>query len=306
MPLNHHHHSHGQREGEVRLVLSIILNLIITIAQVIGGIISGSLALLSDALHNLSDTTSLGTSLIALRIARRRPDPKRTFGYRRAQIIGAFVNLVTLALIALYLIYEAIERLLDPQPIDGSIMLIVASIGLLANVFTAILLHRQSKASLNIRSAFIHIVMDAVSSVGVIIGGLVILYFGLFIVDALLTVAISIYILFHTYLLLRQTTRILMQSTPDGIDYESLMDNVRTVDGVQDVHHVHIWQLDENTINLEAHVVINKCDLEAMENIKDKVKQRIRDEFEINHSTLEFEFVRCDVCEDDNCYEIER
>lgn len=306
MPHTHNHQSHVHREGEVRLVLSIILNLIITVAQVIGGILSGSLALLSDALHNLSDTTSLATSLIALRIAQRRPDPRRTFGYRRAQIIGAFINLVTLALIALYLIYEAVERLLDPQTIDGSIMLVIATIGLLANIFTALLLHRQSRNNLNIRSAFIHIVMDAVSSVGVILGGLVIIYFELYIVDALLTVAISFYILFHTYQLLRQTIRILMQSTPAGLDYESLMEDVRSIDGVQDVHHVHIWQLDENNINLEAHVVINKCDLEEMESIKEKVKQRMRDLFQINHSTLEFEFVRCDVCEDDNCYEIER
>jgi cobalt-zinc-cadmium efflux system protein len=306
MPHNHNHHSHVHQEGEVRLVLSIILNLIITIAQVIGGILSGSLALLSDALHNLSDTTSLGTSLIAIRISGRRPDPKRTFGYRRAQIIGAFVNLVTLALIALYLIYEAIERLLDPQTIDGSLMLIVASIGLAANILTALLLHHQSRHSLNIRSAFIHIVMDAVSSVGVIIGGLIIIFFGLYIVDALLTVAISIYILFHTYQLLRQTTRILMQSTPEGMDYRNIMDGLRTVNGVQDVHHVHVWQLDEHTINMEAHIVINKCDLEEMERIKDKVKQQLRDFYQINHSTLEFEFVRCEVCEDDTCYEIER
>jgi cobalt-zinc-cadmium efflux system protein len=306
MPHNHHHHTHGHLEGEARLVLSIILNLIITIAQIIGGIISGSLALLSDALHNLSDTTSLGTSLIALRIAKRRPDSRRTFGYRRAQIIGAFVNLVTLAIIAFYLIYEAIERLLDPQAIDGSIMLIVATIGLLANIFTALLLHRQSKTSLNIRSAFVHIVMDAISSVGVIIGGIVILYFGLYIVDALLTVVISLYILYHTYQLLRQTTRILMQSTPADLDYEGLLKNVRSIDGVQDVHHVHIWQLDEKTTSLEAHVVINKCDLEEMERIKDQVKKQVRDLFSINHSTLEFEFIRCDVCEDDNCYEIER
>jgi cobalt-zinc-cadmium efflux system protein len=302
---NHNHHPHVHQEGEVRLVLSIILNLIITIAQVIGGILSGSLALLSDALHNLSDTTSLGTSLIAMRISGRRPDPKRTFGYRRSQIIGAFVNLVALALIALYLIYEAIERLLDPQPIDGTLMLIVAGIGLVANLLTAALLHRQSQHSLNIRSAFIHIVMDAVSSVGVILGGLVIIFFGYYVVDALLTVAISIYILFHTYQLLRQTTRILMQSTPEGMDYRTIIEGVRSVGGVQDVHHIHVWQLDEHTINLEAHVVINKCDLSEMEIIKNSVKQHLRERHQINHSTLEFEFVRCDICEDDTCYEIE-
>lgn len=308
MTYYHHHYAHdghGHGNGEGRLGISIVLNLIITIAEVIGGILSGSLALLSDALHNFSDTASLAISLVTLRISKRQADNRRTFGYRRAQIIGAFINLVTLALIALFLIREAIERYLNPEPIDGTIMLSVALVGLLANVLTALLLYRQARQSLNIRSAFIHIVSDAVSSVGVVIGGLLILYYNLYIVDVLLTIGISIYILIHSFRMLRQTTRILMQSVPEDIQFDRVLEGVRQVAGVQDIHHVHVWQLDEAHTSLEAHIVINKCDFDEMQRIKEEVKRNLGDLFDIHHTTLEFEFARCDVCIDDNCYELQ-
>jgi cobalt-zinc-cadmium efflux system protein len=294
------------KSGEGRLVLSIILNLLITVVELVGGVISGSLALISDALHNFSDTTSLVVSLVTLRISRRRPDSRRTYGYRRAQILGAFINLVTLVLIALYLIYEAVERYLDPQPIDGPVMLGVALFGLAANLLTAFLLFRHARHSLNIRSAFIHIVSDAVSSVGVVLGGLLIILYDLFIVDVILTVLISVYILIHSAGLLRQTARILMQSAPAGFEYERLLSEVREVEGVEDVHHVHVWQLDENHTSLEAHIIINKHDFEEMGRIKDAIKRRLSATFNISHSTLEFEFVRCEACEDERCYEDER
>jgi cobalt-zinc-cadmium efflux system protein len=273
----------------------------ITIVEVIGGLLSGSLALLSDALHNLSDTTSLGVSWATLRISKRPADPRRTFGYRRAQIIGAFVNLITLVVIALFLVSEAIERYLNPEPIDGLIMLSVALVGLLANLLTAVLLYRQSRHSLNIRSAFIHIVSDAVSSVGVVVGGLLIILYEMYWVDTLLTVLISAYILVQSFHLLRQTTRILMQSVPEGLDLERIYAAMRRVTGVQDVHHVHIWQLDENHSNLEAHVVVDPDTMHEMPRIKGEIKERLREDFDIFHSTLEFEFRRCE--EDEDCYE---
>lgn len=306
MAHHHHHHHHGHTHaadaGEVRLVLSILLNLLITVVEVVGGILSGSLALLSDALHNLSDTTSLGVSWATLRISHRPADIKRTFGYRRAQIIGAFVNLITLVVIALFLVSEAVERYLNPEPIDGAIMLSVALVGLAANLLTAVLLYRQSRHSLNIRSAFIHIVSDAVSSVGVVMGGLLIILYQLYIVDVLLTVAISAYILVQSYQMLRQTARILMQSVPQGMQMEEIYNEVRKVPGVLDIHHVHIWQLDEANTNLEAHIVVDQVDLGEMPRIKQQVKQRLREAFKINHTTLEFEFGDCP--EGDNgCYE---
>lgn len=300
---HHHHHDHGHHGhahvsggasgGEKRLLLSIVLNLLITAAEVVGGLLSGSLALLSDALHNASDTASLGVSYAARRIARREANAEKTFGYRRAEVVGAFFNLVTLVIVALYLIVEAAERFLDPQPIDGGIMLVVALIGLAANVVTAVLLFRDSKDSLNIRSAFIHILSDAFSSVGVVIGSVLILWYDVYLVDPIITLAISVYILFHAYALLRQTINILMEGAPHGMDLDEVLHEMQAADRVLDVHHLHVWQLGEGQTALEAHVVINEEDLHQMEAIKRRLKALLRERFHIEHSTLELEFVPC-------------
>ena len=295
---SHHHHHHipenDDKGTSLRLWISIVLNLIITIAEVIGGIVANSLALLSDALHNLSDTTSLGISLIARKISRKDADKSRTFGYKRAEIIGAFINLLTLVIIALFLIKEGVERFVDPREIQGSVMLIVAVIGLLGNVGTAWVLMGRFKSSINLKSVFIHIVSDALSSVGVIIGGWLILQYGVYWVDSLLTLIIGAYILAHSYGMLRTTIDILMESTPREIDWDKVNALMEEADGVQGVHHLHIWRLDEQNICLEAHVVINKRDLEALESIKTQLKEKLNQRFNINHTTLEFEFEPCE------------
>lgn len=297
---HHSGHNHNPIPGDddkgtsLRLWISIILNLIITIAEVIGGIVANSLALLSDALHNLSDTTSLGISLVARKISTRQADKSRTFGYKRAEIIGAFINLLTLVIIALFLIKEGVERFIDPREIQGYVMLIVAVIGLLGNVGTAILLMGRFKSSINLKSVFIHIVSDALSSVGVIIGGWLIIQYGIYWVDSLLTLIIGAYILVHSYGMLRTTIDILMESTPSEIEWDQVNELMEEVEGVQGVHHLHIWRLDEQNICLEAHVVINKRDLEYLENIKMKLKEKLKTSFNINHTTLEFEFEPCE------------
>ncbi len=287
-------HSHDDDAGTTRLILSIVLNLGITVAEFIAGLWAGSLALLADAAHNLNDAGSLGISLYARKIGTRDPDRRRTFGYRRAEVIGAFVNLVTLVIIALYLLKEAVERYLDPRVIDGQLMIIVASIALVANVGTALLLYRSSKGSLNIRSAFVHIVADALASLGVIVGGVLVVFFDLHVVDPLLTAAISVYILAQSAQMLRQTTRILMESAPPGFDFDALVDTMESVEGACEVHHVHVWQLDEHRTACEAHVVVKKRDLDAMERIKREMKTHMRDDFGIEHATLEFEFDACE------------
>ena len=305
---NHHHHALPRDDsgGGVRLGLSIAFNLIITIAEVVGGLISGSLALLSDALHNFSDTSSLVIAYVARRYAQRAPDRLKTFGYKRAEIIGAFVNLITLVLIALFLIKEGITRLLDPQPIDGPVMLVVAVIGLLANVGTALLLRRDAKHSLNLESAFLHIITDAVSSVGVVLGGLLIMWYDVYLVDPILTLAISVYILFHSYRMLRRTVDILMEATPPGLNLDEVTRAVEALDHVIDMHHLHVWQLDDEHAALEAHITIEKGDLEQMEEIKEAIKRLLDERFHIAHSTLEFEFVPCDQPSDDPpCFEKE-
>lgn len=289
-----HHHHHGDNQTEGRLWISIILNFIITAAEFVGGLISGSLALLSDALHNLNDTTSLIISLVARKISKKEANRDKTFGYKRAEIIGAFINLITLVIIALFLIKEGIERFYNPQPIDGMVMFVVAVIGLLGNVITAILLYRSSKENLNLRSAYIHILSDAFSSVGVILGGIVIIYYEFFIIDTILTLIIAGYILWHSYYMLRQTINILMESSPANIEIPAVQQAMSKVNGVLDIHHLHVWRLDERNILLESHVVIDEDNINQMETIKSALKNLLSTDFDIHHSTLEFELEPCD------------
>lgn len=289
---HHHHHGEGQTEG--RLWISIILNFIITVAEFVGGIISGSLALLSDALHNLNDTVSLVISLIARKISKKEANREKTFGYKRAEIIGAFINLITLVIIALFLIKEGVERFYNPQPIDGMVMFIVAIIGLLGNVITAVLLYRSSKENLNIRSAYIHIMSDAFSSVGVIIAGFLIIQYKVYVIDTILTLIIAGYILWHSYYMLRKTTNILMESTPTNIEIPDVQQAMTEIRGVLDIHHLHVWRLDEKNILLESHVVIDEDNMPQMETIKSSIKSLLSSNFDIHHSTLEFEFEPCD------------
>ncbi len=298
---HHHHHHVASVQSERRLWVAIALNLLITLAEVVGGILSGSLALLSDALHNLNDAASLGISLFALRVGRRAPDEKRTFGYRRAEIIGALFNLFTLLFIALFLIKEAIERYLHPRPIAGELMLGVALVGLGANLLTALLLYRDAQASLNIRSAFAHIVADAVSSVAVVGGGVLVWLYQSYWVDTLLSVLISAYILVMSVRMLREVVHILLKGVPSGLTVGEVVATMEGVPGVRDVRHVHIWQLDESHIALEAHVVPEDGDPVAMEQLKCALKQRLEEQFGINHSTLEFELQAC-VPPEARCY----
>ncbi len=291
---NHHHHHHNFDDSSiVKLWISIFLNLVITIAEFIGGILSNSLALLSDAVHNLNDTLSLGISLIARKISKKGVSEDKTFGYKRAEIIGAFINLITLVLVAFFLIKEGVERFFDPQPIDGFTMFWVAIVGLLGNFITAALLFKDSKENLNLKSAYIHILSDGLSSVGVIIGGWLILKYEWYVVDTILTIGIGAYILWHSYHMLRETIDILMQSTPSEIDIPDMKDRIEMLDKVCGAHHIHVWRLDEHQIMMESHIVIEEEDISHMEEIKSSIKKVLHDDFGIHHSTLEFEFEPC-------------
>ncbi|HKJ31090.1 MAG TPA: cation diffusion facilitator family transporter [Balneolales bacterium] len=289
----HHHHDHGRDVESGKLIISILLNLLITVAEVVGGILSNSLALLSDALHNFSDTASLGITYGARRISKKEADESRTFGYKRAEIIGAFINLIILVLVSLYLVQEGIHRFIQPEPVKGPIMLIVAIIGLFGNFISAWLLFKGSKDNINIRSAYLHILSDGLSSIGVIVASLLIMYFHIYILDTILTIGIAIYILIESYGMLKETIGILMESTPEDIDLEELASDISTIPNVQNIHHIHIWKIDENNICLEAHIRIDKRDLDEMEHIKSVIKERLNERFGIGHSTLEFEFEHC-------------
>ena len=292
---------HSGDGHDKRLAVSIGLNLLITIAEVVGGILSGSLALLSDALHNFNDTVSQAISYAARFVARRDADSRLTFGYGRFEVVAAFFNLVTLFLVALLLAKEGFERLFDPQPVRGGLMLAVAAVGLLVNVLSALLLRGGARHSLNIKSAYLHIVTDAISSVAVIAGAILMLQFGFRRVDPVLTILISVYIMVQGYGMLRKTTGILMNSTPPWIDLDEVTRTIAETDGVRETHHVHVWLMEERSAALEAHVVIDREDMEAMERIKHRIKERLESDFGIRHSTLEFEhqgIVDTSNCED--------
>ena len=288
MAHDHHHHHHGDVH-ETRLVWALLVNVLLTVVQVVGGVLSGSLALVADALHNLSDAGSLAVALVARRIARRPADQWRTFGYQRAELIGALINLTTLLLIGLYLIYEALLRFLHPQPIEGWLVVYVGAFALVVDVVTALLTYAGARHSANIRAAFLHNVADALGSVAVIVAGTLVILYGWHLADPICTVLIAAYVLRHGWVEIKHTIRILMQSTPLDIDLAELIHTLESEEGVRGVHHVHVWEIDEHRRSLEAHVVIDPEDASRIEAIKQRLKRQLAERYEVDHSTLEFE-----------------
>ena len=287
-----HNHQHSDKAVS-RLWLTLFLNLGITVAQLIGGVISNSMALISDAVHNLSDTGSIGVSLIARKFANKEANKEMTFGYRRADIIGAFINLIILVAVSLFLVKEGVERFLHPEEIDGTVMFWVALLGLAGNVLSVFILHSDSKESLNIKSAYIHLFWDAVASLAVIIGGVLILLYDLYIIDPVLTIGIALYILYTTYNLLKETVSILMEATPADIDINTIKKELENISHVLDVHHVHVWKINENQKMLECHAQIDEDQSKKLEQIKSDIKSCLSERFGITHSAIEFELKPC-------------
>jgi cobalt-zinc-cadmium efflux system protein len=286
---SHHGHQHGKELDDVRLIWAVAVNVGLTLAQIIGGVLSGSLSLVADALHNLNDAASLGIALFARRIARRPANKHMTFGYSRAEVIAALINLVTLIIIGLYLVYEAILRFFQPAPIAGWVVVIVAGIALLVDIVTALLTYAMSKESLNVKAAFLHNVSDALASVGVIVAGTLIILYDLYVADLIVTLVIAAYVLYQGFSTIGRTISILMGATPEDCDIEALVFSVKQIDGVLSIHHVHVWELNENDRALEAHIGIDAPDIPRIERIKAELKDRIIREYRISHSTLEFE-----------------
>jgi cobalt-zinc-cadmium efflux system protein len=289
-------HVHTERinvqnaNGIRRLILALFVNLVLTVVQVIGGIISGSLALVADALHNFSDAAALLITLIARKWSEKPADENRTFGYKRAELIGAMINLTTLILIGVYLLFEAIMRVFEPEPIAGWIVVIIACVALVVDVITALLTYAMSKDSLNIRAAFLHNVADALSSVAVIIAGTLIIFYEWYIVDTICTFLIAGYVLFHGYIEIQSVIRILMQSVPADIDINEVTKRLEKIENIKEVHHLHVWELNEHERSLEAHVVITESGHQDAEIIKGQIKDILNESFHISHSTIEFEY----------------
>ncbi len=289
----HHHHHHHQRSGR-NLLISILLNIGITVAQVIGGIISGSLALLSDALHNFSDVLSLILSYLANRFTKKQASSKRTFGYKRAEIMAAFVNSATLIVIALILIKEAVERFFQPEPIAPDLVIWLSALGIAVNGFSVLLIKKDADSNLNMKSAYLHLFTDMMASVAVLAGGLLMHFFQLFWIDPLLTIVIGIYLIYMGYDLLKSSTKVLMLFTPDEIEIEGLVGEISRIPAIKNIHHVHLWQLNEHEIHLEAHIDFHEnISIQAFETILKEIEEIVYHDFGITHVSIQPECGRC-------------
>lgn len=290
----HGHHHSNAGISEKNLLAAVILNFTITLAEIIGGIVSNSLALLSDAVHNLGDGLAVLLAYIAHRISRRVSNHRKTFGYKRIEILAAFVNSIVLVAICIFLIWEAVERLRNPSPIKGIVMFSVASVGLLANLVAVVLLRSDSRKNINIRAAYLHLLGDTLSSVVVIIGGILIWQLEIYWIDPAITILISLYISRETYLLLRDTFNILMQSSPKELDLEDIKLQVEKLDGVKNIHHVHAWSLNDRQVHFEGHIDLD-ADMPVSQTdvLKNRIRTLLHREFNIDHTTLEVEFGDC-------------
>ncbi len=284
----------GDTPSGMRLLLTMLLNFLITIVEVIGGLLAGSLSLMSDALHNFSDGLSIIISYSALRLGQRPGSRDHTFGFKRAEILAAILNSATLIAISLFLFREAYFRFKDPAEIKGTLMVAVAGIGLTANILGTWLLHRDSQHNLNIRSTYLHLLSDVASSLGVIIGGFAIILWQVYWVDPLLTVLIALYVLKESFDIVRQATHILMMGTPANIALEQIQLKIESVIGVTNLHHVHVWMLSEHDIHFEAHVDINDMLLSESATIRQKIENLLADQFDIQHVTLQMECGECE------------
>ncbi len=282
--------AHDHMHTHQRLGITIALNVIITLAQVIGGLISGSLALISDALHNLSDGVAVVLAYVADRLGHRERTAKSTFGFKRAEILAAFINALILIAISFYLMVEAIKRYVDPHVIDFRWMFWMGLLGLVANGFSVFLLHADQHRNLNIRAAYLHLMGDALTSLAVIAGSVCIWLWDWYWIDPTVTLLISLYLLFHTYKLLKESTEILMQFAPDHLVPAEIAARLTRQEAVERVYHIHIWRLTDKTIHFEGHVVIqHDLKLSETEAINQALTHILKDEFGIEHITLQFE-----------------
>lgn len=298
---NHEHHGHSHEHdikgvSGARLLYVVFLNLLITVSEFIGGLISGSLALLSDSLHNLSDVSSIIISYVAHKVSQRSANERNTFGYNRARIMAAFINSTMLLIIVAFLFKEAVERLVSPQSIDVKIVILIGTIGLVANLLSMFFLREHSKGDMNVKSAYLHMLSDSLSSVAVILGAVVIYYFRINWLDAILTMAIALYIAKESLEIFLRSVDILMQSAPKNVDIDELVSRVKELSNVENIHHVHLWNLDDKTIFLEAHVNLKEDISVSKSMVIQKDIEKVLSEFGINHVTLQFEYNGCPNC----------
>ena len=286
-----HSHHHPKDLKDRNLLISILLNVVITVVQVIGGIFSGSLSLLSDALHNFSDVISLIVSYVASKLSKQKASIHRTFGFKRAEILAAFINASTLVIVEILLINEAYKRFREPQEIESDLVIWLALIAILGNGLSVLLLKKDSKKNINIRSAYIHLFTDMMASVAVLIGGMLMKYYQWYWVDSLLTLLIAFYLIWVGYYLLIKSSKMLMLFTPEHINIKNVVRAVHQIPKVNRLHHIHIWCLNDDELHLEAHLEFKEdISISEFDVILHKIERLLHEEFAINHVNIQPEF----------------
>ncbi len=283
-------HDHGDMKGK-KLAISILLNILITVAQAIGALVSGSLSLLSDALHNFSDVIALIISYIADKLTKKDFTPEQTFGFKRAEVIAALINAASLIAIALMISKEAIIRFNEPAVIDSTIVIILAGMSILVNGGSVLLIKKEAEDNMNMRSAYLHLMSDLISSVAVLVGGICMSYFQVYWIDSVLSIGIAIYLIYSSFGLLVKTLKVLMQFTPSSIDPKEIEKELLQLPYIKNVHHIHIWQLNDKDIHLESHLDFSEdIKLSEVSEVIRGVSVLLRERFDISHSILQPEF----------------
>jgi len=295
-------YAHSHVSGR-KLAWTILFNLVITAAEFIGGLISGYLALMADAVHNLSDVAALVLAWLGVKGSAMPATKRSTYGYKRLEVITAMLSAVTLVVIAVFILREAYLRLVEPQPISHPwLFLSVAVIGLLGNLVSVWLLHGEKGKSLNMKTAFLHMAYDAVSSAGVIIGGVLIIVTGWVVIDGILSCLIALAIVYSSYLVIKEALLVFLEAAPDGIDFDAVLEAIRRTNKVRDCHHLHIWSLSSKEVALSCHVCLEEADFQAGPDIIAEINRMLVDRFSIGHGTIQIEMTRCEP-NDDTCHD---
>ena len=292
-----HTHSHlreAAKQTTTRLSWSLFLTLAFVVVEAAAGVFSNSLALLTDAAHNLTDVIALGLSWFAIRITAQPANARKTYGYHRAGILVALVNSTTLVLISIGIFYEAYKRFISPPEVQSGILIGVGLVAVVVNLVTAMLVHRGSESDLNLRSAFVHLMGDVISTVGAVIAGILIFFTGANWLDPLVSVLIGFLILYNAWGILQETVEILLESTPRDVDLKKMVSDITGVDGVLGVHDLHVWSLTRNLRTMSAHILTEDISISAGTRIQSTINELVYHRYNISHATLQLECVDCD------------
>ena len=291
----HHHHNVSGKN----LFITILLNLIITLSQIVGGMMSGSLALLSDAVHNFSDVMALVIAYVANRMSARPNTYAHTFGYKRAEILAALFNASVLVGIALFLISESYYKFYHPEPIDSSWVIALGLLSIVLNAASVFLIKDDAHDNMNIRAAYLHLLTDVMTSVAVVVGGVLMYYFELFWIDPLVSMLIAFYLIWASVGLIKESTSVLMQFTPTHLDVSEIISTIKEIEIIEDVHHLHLWRLNDKQIHLEAHLGFNSnLTLGDSNKVIDALETILKEQYHIGHTTFQCEYRRCQNRED--------